>query len=181
MGRFFVPITIDELRSKFNKYLDKQFNTPEYFIEMCAEHFLYKTKIIDDLRKINFDFENVSATGEGDSCCVCRGKRSGKDDLKGLWGFNTLPNGLSFLGIQAGGDWEIPVFFIIYWDGKRLRGYVPNNGNTFNEKTKAAYGNEQDYDLPEEECDACNPVSFCVHWDADALIEDITNRIIKKG
>jgi hypothetical protein len=28
-----------------------------------------------------------------------------------------------------GGDWESPVFFCIYWDGRKLRAYVPEKGN----------------------------------------------------
>jgi len=59
-----------------------------------------------------------------------------------LVGFHTLDNGFSFLGFAAGGDWEAPVFFLIYWDGKKLRGYVPTKGNVFNTDTMQAFGND---------------------------------------
>ena len=43
-----------------------------------------------------------------------------------------------------GGDWEIPVLFFIYWDGKKFRGYIPTKGNTFNRKEKRSLGNRGD-------------------------------------
>jgi hypothetical protein len=81
--------------------------------------------------KISFDLENVDAEYDTDR----------------LTGYHTLDNGLSFLGLSCGGDWEYPVFWIIYWDGKELRGYVPTEGNYFNRITKEAYGNGDDKDL----------------------------------
>lgn len=65
---------------------------------------------------------------------------------KGLSGYHT-ENGLTWYGISAGGDWEHPVFFITYWDGKKLRGYVPTDGNPWNSITKQAYGNDEEADL----------------------------------
>lgn len=53
---------------------------------------------------------------------------------------------VAFLGVLAGGDWEFPVFFIIYWDGKRLRAYVPSDGNRYNRKAKSAFGNHEESD-----------------------------------
>jgi hypothetical protein len=59
-----------------------------------------------------FDFENMSLENE-------------KETLIGL---HTLYNGLTFLGITAGGDWEHPIFFIVYFDGKDFKPYVPKYG-----------------------------------------------------
>jgi hypothetical protein len=72
-----------------------------------------------DLSKVQFDTENIEVSD-------CQ----------------TLSNGLSFVGISSGGDWEWPIFFIIYYDGKKLRGYIPRDGNLWNTKTKQAYGND---------------------------------------
>lgn len=59
-------------------------------------------------------------------------------------GVHTLPNGLTFYGIVMGGDWEIPMFLIIYWDGKQLRAYIPSYGNCINLDCKCAFGSEDD-------------------------------------
>jgi hypothetical protein len=44
----------------------------------------------------------------------------------------------------AGGDWEAPLLYVLYWDGRELRGYVPTKGNPFNTDTKTAYGSEHE-------------------------------------
>lgn len=86
-------------------------------------------EVYTDLEVVNFDEENSEwEPGEGYS--------------GGTTGFHTLPNGLTFLGITAGGDWETPLFYIIYWDGDKLRAYVPTDGNHWNTDTNTAYGSE---------------------------------------
>lgn len=45
-----------------------------------------------------------------------------------------------FSGHTAGGDWEELLFFIIYYDGEQMRGYVPTPGNVFDLPEKAAFG-----------------------------------------
>lgn len=87
--------------------------------------------------KVSFDLENVSWGGPNDF---------GPD---GLMGYRTLPGGPTILGLAAGGDWEHPVYFCVYWDGKRLRAYVPTGGNPWNRKTRAARGGE-DYEDPDD-------------------------------
>lgn len=62
-------------------------------------------------------------------------------------GFQTLENGFTFLGIMMGGDWEFPIFTILYDDGKRLRCYTPSYGNTINLDTKTAFGSECEADI----------------------------------
>ena len=77
--------------------------------------------------KVSFDSENIEAASH--------------PNLKELVGFHTLDNGFTFLGIYAGGDWEIPVFWILYMSPKGLRGYIPQKGNYWNSDTNEAYGN----------------------------------------
>ena len=77
------------------------------------------SKLLTDVGKIDFDFENFEI----------------EDKI-----FFTS-QGVPYLRCLAGGDWEIPVRFYIYYDGKTMRGYVPTKGNSFNRKTKSAIGN----------------------------------------
>ena len=137
------------------------------------------SKVEDDLSKVEFDLENISTEGYGDKA-------------KDIIGFQMLDNGLTYLGVMAGGDWELPVFFIIYWDGKSLRGYIPTEGNMFNTSTMSAYGNKWEPDglNPGEETDQDNakkrfgieidPGSNGLEVEPDKVIEDIQNRIAKK-
>ena len=65
----------------------------------------------------------------------------------GLHGIITRPSGLSLVVGMVGGDWETPLLFVLYHDGKTIRGYIPTKGNTFNTKTKTAWGNSETDDL----------------------------------
>lgn len=49
---------------------------------------------------------------------------------------------LTYYALAMGGDWEIPVFMIIYYDGKKLRAYIPSYGNLVNLDCKCAFGSE---------------------------------------
>jgi len=88
--------------------------------------------VTKDLSKVGFDSENMVLE-----------RWSGAP----LYGFVTLDNGFTFLGFFCGGDWETGVFMIMYWDGKKLRGYIPTDGNVWNRKTKESLGNNEDEDL----------------------------------
>jgi len=88
-------------------------------------------KIGDGLKRVSFDFENHE-------CAL--GARSGRyDNLLGPRHFGKIPG----VGCAAGGDWEYPVFFVVYLDedGQTLRAYVPKEGNVWNHKTNSAFGN----------------------------------------
>lgn len=76
--------------------------------------------------KVEFDFENHEFVG-----------------------YRQRPDGFAYAEFWAGGDWQHPVWFIVYWDGRRLRAYVPTGGNPFNTDTMEAYGNggREDSDL----------------------------------
>jgi hypothetical protein len=65
---------------------------------------------------VDFDFENIHMTNI---------------DMGGLYGFQTLPNGMEILGLFIGGDWEIPVNVILYLKNGKLYNYIPVNGNIF--------------------------------------------------
>lgn len=140
MSRYFAPITPEALKQKMFEALKKNWvfeaNTWD---DLWIDKGGFTTFDIDALRtfcqltpqiskdlKIHFDTENVFGM-----------------EQDRLLGFRTLENGLTFCGFEAGGDWEFPVFFIIYWDGKQLRGYVPSDGNMWNTDSKQAYGNNE--------------------------------------
>lgn len=130
MNRKYARITIDELKAKA--------------IEACKarneEDNLYPLhEILEDDLKVRFDTENFD--------CENPHPEYVGTDAK-LIGFHTLKHptqspekDLTLLGCRAGGDWEVPVFFIVYWDGKKLRAYIPTDGNPYNLKEKRAFGN----------------------------------------
>jgi len=97
------------------------------------------TQIIADLERVRFCAENIE-------CFKCYPFHCGEP----LLGLHTLSSGLTFLGIMAGGDWERPIFFIIYYDDE-LRAYVPEDGNVWNTDTNEAYGNDNKKDAEDVE------------------------------
>lgn len=52
--------------------------------------------------------------------------------------------GINYVSFGYGGDWEQPAMAFIYWDGSRLRGYLPLKGNLINTVNKSAFGNGYD-------------------------------------
>lgn len=152
MSRFFVPITEDELKAK---------------IEAVGD-FHDLVNYLDKDIKVDFDLENFSDSKD----------RFGP---KEIMGYNTLENGLTYLGCCAGGDWENPVYFIVYFDGKKLRGYIPTKGNVFNTTTKQAYGNDLELDKDNLiKKYGVNHTGDVEDEDIDPklIIEDVTARIL---
>lgn len=84
-------------------------------------------KVEKDLNKVLFDFENYED-----------------------FGYGVTSFGVPYLKCWAGGDWEVPVMFFIYWDGKSLRAYIPTKGNTFRADCKVAFGSEEEKGETEE-------------------------------
>ena len=52
------------------------------------------------------------------------------------------------VGCAAGGDWEYPVFFIVFLDanGQTLRSYIPKGGNVWNYNINDVFGNDDESD-----------------------------------
>ena len=117
---------VKDLTERFKNDWDDQ--NGSILFELLTDMFYSSSQLYKDISKINFDLENMIYES--------------KDGL----GFETLPNGLAVLKILAGGDWELPVFFVIYFDGKKLRAYVPAYGNCYNADTKEAFGNNDQAD-----------------------------------
>lgn len=122
MSRFFEPIGTAHLKAK----LIDQFGEDEPGgDERRINVHLLREAVSKDV-KVRFDLENTEAMQDG------------------LCGYHTTPAGLSYLAMTSGGDWEVSVLWIVYWDGKKIRGYVPTEGNPWNRRTKEAYGNDDD-------------------------------------
>lgn len=93
----------------------------------------------DDIEKVEFDFENFT----DDHLEEDIGRAMGWLGFRKFW---TRPlTCFSFIGCNAGGDWEYPISFLIYidQDGKTFRGYIPKEGNVWNYDTKQAFGNDE--------------------------------------
>lgn len=84
-----------------------------------------------DLKKIKFDSENFSELND----------------------YRVTSSGINYILCWAGGDWEYPVHFMIYWDGKSFRAYIPTKGNTFRKDTKTAFGSEAENNYDSDEVD----------------------------
>jgi hypothetical protein len=115
-----VDITDEEEKKELKKEMDKDDFHKVVFMN-CFKKDLEK---VEDL----YCTEN-SYTEPGDGCY----------ENKVPCGFVTLENGFSCLVVHAGGDGDVPVIFIIYFDGKKLRAYVPKLGNPWNWKTKELF------------------------------------------
>lgn len=192
MPRYFVPLSREEFETKLVKII-KKYLGKDYDDESNRELLkCYGDKILDgdetiykDLRKVGFDLENFESYIDKHY----ETEFPPFDIAPKVTGYNIYSNGLTAWGMHAGGDWENPVFFIIYFDGRKLRGYVPKDGNLWNTDTNWAYGNEEDEDAKnikkrfnieagesEEIWDVLNNLSYNV----DEIEQDIINRIQPK-
>jgi hypothetical protein len=143
MSRHFAPISKADLAQKIaqarkahpdNAYDLDQFegqSDVEVALGISYDIRSLTTKIAKDLDKVGFDCENVLVEDYR---------------IPDLCGLQTLDNGMTYLGAMCGGDWERPVYVIIYWNGVSLRGYIPKHGNTWNYDTKQALGNDTEAD-----------------------------------
>lgn len=161
--------------------LEESTNIGNVYVNSYRMGLSYLTPTIDkDLSKVVFCCENLECEPSEAFC-----------GAGPICGFKVLPSGFTYLGSTAGGDWECPLFFLIYWDGKKLRGYIPKDGNLWNTDLKAAYGNdEEEFDM--EGADAKNikkrfGVEVEYHddltedIDCDKVIAEIELRIQPKG
>lgn len=134
MSRYYTTISKDDFLSHI-KYLmlDKDGSVNHSWVYDDIELPKIITK---DLSKVIFDFEN------------CTTYEDEHGFLKNyLSGYYELSPDFHTFWVSAGGDWEIPINFILYWGDNRLRAYIPKDGNVWNKKYKTAYGSEGDSKL----------------------------------
>ena len=117
----------------------------------------YLDKLTDFVEQYKEDYDDTSGAIWGPALKIIRrmytDKKSEnwiKKDFKGIhfdWenydivGDVRTTKGVPYQLFYAGGDWEIPVYFMVYYDGKRIRVYVPTVGNTWRQDLKQALGN----------------------------------------
>ena len=151
MSRFASIIPMDEFKKKVQRIIevdDFQYHLP--------------TKIQKDFDKVNFDWEN---------CDFLKDEENYDNPCDYPCGIETLENGLHVWFLKAGGDGEHAICLCIYWDGKSLRGYIPEDGNVYNKKQKCAFGSEY------EENDANIDYSNLPKINPEAIRKDIMSRI----
>lgn len=112
-------ISEDNFRNMIKPYVDEDGDL--IMCELCSEY----PKVYSDLYRVDFDFE---ATESNDEKNLPIGK-----------GFCIFSNDLVFYGATSQSEDELPVYYILYFDGRTLRAYIPEKGNLFNPKTRAAY------------------------------------------
>lgn len=99
-------------------------------IKSLNEEDLVALRLSSGLTKVKFDWENSYIYNIEDP------------DFENQCKFREV-FGTTILLTYAGGDWEYPVSFILYIDDKgRLKGFIPNAGNTYNKDIKQAFGND---------------------------------------
>lgn len=169
MTRIFSPISETDLKTKVWETLSEKDDQYLYLSHSKMRKFFG-----NDL-KVAFNFENFDYNKEN------------YHDNNSLLGLCSLDSGLVFWGMQAGGDWEFPVFFIIYWNGKRLRAYIPTQGNPWNTTTRRAYGNDDEADLKNARKrwplifkDSKEVEADSFDFDFDLIKEDIVAHILRK-
>jgi hypothetical protein len=155
MPRFAVNLTLQEFKDKCEEIFD--ISNGEF------DPYEFPETINKDLSKLDFSFENWCIGNASPNYSKYPNSYTGFCEYP--VGYEVLSNNLPVLFVNAGGDWENPICFCIYWDGKQMRAYIPKDGNVYNVKAKSAYGNDDDDmdDLPD--------------GDKDKIRLDVVNRI----
>lgn len=168
-GRSAAKITPAEFENKLKELWEKykiekdlrKFSIDNFVYALCRPYAKIDelAQVYKDLEKIKFDFENCDSIGN-------KIRETG---------------GLTYIMACAGGDWECPVLFFIYWDGNNFRAYIPIYGNAVNRNTNSAFS-ESDEDriflkqqgIPDEEIDKA---LHHVTYDENACIKDFKSRV----
>ena len=128
MPRYFGKASPEALRMKVQAALDAH-EDKDVDVGATDRRLVSLTPTVrKDLAKVQFDLENFDASDDESAAFGVK------------LGYHQLDNGMSFLGMRPGGDWEHPVYMIVYYDGRQLRGYIPTDGNPWNTATRKAYG-----------------------------------------
>lgn len=167
MSRFAASIAVHEIKPKLVEYL-----VPKMLkAEICEQEDLDEwdedetiisgfgecaIKAFNDLCKIDFSLENMTLSP--------RDAFGLTTEMSKAWLGPQQFGDITVIGFMGGGDWEEPVAFVVYWDGKDFRGYVPTNGNSFDVKSKAAIG-------------TAPSGSIARPFDVEAMKEDVMARI----
>ena len=148
--------------------------TPDSFVySLCYknrdnEKSKYTSALYDDIwgGKYKFDSENVDAYG----------------------GIKMSKKGFPYIQCAAGGDWECPVCFFVYFDGTHFRGYVPLKGNAINRNNNTAFqgnGDEEEVKFIAKEMgidfEEAKSLTGDIKFNKDACLKDFLSRVEVKG
>lgn len=161
MTRTAARISLEEFRQKFEAKVKQ---SEEYEDYITGGDILLTIPAFADLDKeIEFDFENTYF----DAC------EEEEFNVEGVLGYQMVGD-LATIGFIVGGDWEIPIYCILYLDadGETFRGYIPAEGNTYNKKTKKAIGNALN-----DEDDDYEDLGFSDLFNLEKILADITSNI----
>lgn len=132
-GRNAVKMSKEEFEKKIMKFWKSNFenisdwmwgnvNPDKYDIDNLLPIMKRFIPSVEKDLKVEFDTENIEAV-----------MKMTKSDVP-------------YILVRAGGDWELPVYSMIYHDGKKFRAYVPTKGNLYNRLTNEALGNDDEKD-----------------------------------
>lgn len=107
--------------------LEEAYNNEEFDIYECINNCAPL--------EVEFDLENWGGVKHHDHDYL---------GFENLLGLNLTNHGKQFIGMNAGGDWEHPVFFLLYIEGEEIKCYIPKEGNTYNKICMTAFGSEGD-------------------------------------
>lgn len=128
----------------------------------------YAAKLYKDIwgGKYKFDSENVDDRG----------------------GIKMSSKGFPYIMCYAGGDWECPVCFFVYFDGTHFRGYVPLKGNAINRSNNTAFqggGDEEEAKFIAKEMgvdyEEAKSLTSDIDFNEDACLKDFLSRVEVKG
>lgn len=167
--------TIDDLKALIRKMAERSAGG-EKLTEYCdgEEHPLWdffngdwdvQKTVRDDLSKIEVDTENIDYIGEYEM--------PGTESLEHFEMIGAGGTAFPVAWCACGGDWENPLVFVLYIGQKgESRAYIPKDGNVYNKKMKAAYGNNDG-----DPCWDDDPDNPLLQFDADKLRADVAVRI----
>lgn len=187
-GRHAVKMSVedfkDEMIHAYHQYAMEQEHTykselqltpsPGNFVyNLCYKNKLnekskYASALYDDIwcGKYKFDSENVVTYG----------------------GIKMSKKGFPYIQCAAGGDWESPVCFFVYFDGNKFRGYIPLKGNAINRNNNTAFqgnGDEEEAKFIAKEngidYEEAKTLTGDIEYNADACLEDFLSRVEVKG
>ncbi|HMF34869.1 MAG TPA: hypothetical protein VKK79_25835 [Candidatus Lokiarchaeia archaeon] len=180
----FAPISPEDFVARIHTFIREKVagSSPQSVAEMTEQVLGYgkykhlTPQVSEDLEVVRFDNENETAGPQGFN-----------NADPSIMGVQVHPEtGMPFLGVTAGGDWELPVYFILFFDGTQLRGYIPRAGNIFNEATMTAYGSEQESTVPgvsefgnrEADWDESRAAAGKRAFDPAVILADIARNIV---
>lgn len=171
-GRTAVQMSMDDFEDKIEQICMEMIGYDDmyYFIQHCC----WENPTIKKDMKVRINMENMECS------------------------FRMTSTGVPYLLVEAASDYSPWMVFMLYWDGKKLRAYIPTYGNTWNTKTKEQLGenpeedskfiisqiNKEDFDIDWDDID--DPEELCcelipeIWYNEKACIEDFESRLTVK-